>query len=75
MSSTQSSQKSSFKTNMKDQVPKVMKSYAVYLFNCPGCNNSYTGKTKNNFCTRIDEPVCKDTKSAVYNYINHCSYL
>ena len=35
-----STQKLSFYTNMKDQIPKLMKSYVVHQFNCPGCNDS-----------------------------------
>ena len=41
----QSTQKLSFYTNMKDEIPKLMKSYVVYQFNCPGCNDSYIGKS------------------------------
>ena len=35
----QSTQKLSFHTIMKDQILKLMQSYAV--LNCPGCNDSY----------------------------------
>ena len=34
----QFTQKLSFYTNMKDRIPKLMKSYVVYQFNCPDCN-------------------------------------
>ena len=40
----QSTQKLSFYTNIKDKVPKLMKSYVVYQFDCLGCNDSYIGK-------------------------------
>ena len=50
----QSTQKLSFYTNMKDEIPKLMKSYVVYQFNCPGCNDSYIGKTERNLCTRAE---------------------
>ena len=40
----QSTQKLSFYTNIKDKVPKLMKSYVVYQFDCPGCNDSHIGK-------------------------------
>ena len=40
----QSTQKLSFYTNIKDKVPKLMKSYVVYQLDCPGCNDSYIGK-------------------------------
>ena len=37
----QSTQKLSFYTIMKDHIFKLMQSYVVYRFNCPGCNDSY----------------------------------
>ena len=36
----QSTPKLSFYSNMKDQIRKLKKSYAVNQFNCPGCNDS-----------------------------------
>ena len=59
---------------MKDQIPKLMKSYVVYQFNCPGCNASYIDKTERNLCTRTEEHTCSDKESAIYNHISHCSY-
>ena len=58
----QSTQKllESFYTNMKDQIPKLMKFYSLYQFNYPGCNNSYVGKTERHFCTRPKEHTCSD---------------
>ena len=64
----------SFYTNMKDQIPKLMKSYVAYQFYCPGCNNSYIGKTEQNLCTRIEEHDCSDEGSAIYDHIKNCSY-
>ena len=58
----QSTQKLRFYTNMKDQTAKLMKSYDVYHFNCPGCNHSYISKTKRNLCTRTGEHACSDKK-------------
>ena len=58
---------------MKDQIPKLMKSYVVYQFNCPGCNGSYTGKTERNLCTRTEEHTCSDKESAIYNHMSNCS--
>ena len=59
---------------MKDQVPKLMKSFVVYQFNCSGCNDSYTGKTESNLCKRTEKHVCGDEGSAIYDHINNCSY-
>ena len=47
-------------TNMKDHTAKLMKSYVVYQFNCPGCNDSYIGKTECNLCTRTEKHACSD---------------
>ena len=70
----QSTQKLSFYTNMKDQIPKLMKSYVVYQFNCPGCNDRYIGKTECNLCTRTEEHACSDEGKTIYDYIKNCSY-
>ena len=70
----QSTQKLSFYTSMKDQIPKLMKSYVVYQLNCPGCNNSYIRKTERNLCTRTEEHACSDEESAIYDHIKNCSY-
>ena len=59
---------------MKDQIPKLMKSYVVYQFNWPGCNDSYIGKTEHNLCTRTEEHACSDKESAIYNHIYNYSY-
>ena len=64
----------SFYTNMKDQIPKLMKSYVAYQFYCPGCNNSYIGKTEQNLCTRTEEHDCSDEGSVIYDHIKNCSY-
>ena len=70
----QSTQKLRFYTNMKDQTAKLMKSYDVYHFNCPGCDHSYISKTKRNLCTRTGEHACSDKKSTIYDHIDNCSY-
>ena len=67
-------QKLSLYTSLKDQIPKLMKSYLVYQFNCKGCNNSYIGKTEGNFCTRTEEYALYDEGSVIYNHIKNCSY-
>ena len=54
--------KLSLYTNMKDHIPELMKSYVVYQFNCPGCNDSYIGKTERNLRTRTEEHACSDEK-------------
>ena len=51
-----------------------MKSYLVYQFNCPGCNDSYIGKTERNLCTKTKEHVFCDKGKVIYNHIKNCSY-
>ena len=58
-----------FHTNMKDQIPKLMKSYVVYQFNCPSCNDSYIGKTEYNLYTRTEEHACNDIKKVPFTTI------
>ena len=70
----QFTQRLSFCTNMKDQISKLRKSYAVYEFNCPGCKYSYISKTEHNLCTMTEEHACSEKESAIYNHISNCSY-
>ena len=51
-----------------------MKSYVVYQFNWPGCNDSYIGKANLNLCIRVEEHACSDKESAICNHINNWSY-
>ena len=59
---------------MKDQIPKLIKSYVVYQFHCSGCNDGYIGKTERNLCTRKEEHACSDEGSAIYDHVKNCSY-
>ena len=64
----------SFDTNMKDQIPKLMKFYVVYQFNCLARNYSYIGKIEPNLSTRTEEHACSDEGSAIYDHIKNCIY-
>ena len=59
---------------MKDQIPKLLKFYVVYLFDCPACNDNCIGKTEPNLCTRTEEHACSHEGSAIYDHIKNCSY-
>ena len=39
----------------KDKVPDLQQSNLIYKFTCPGCNESYIGKTERNLNTRLKE--------------------
>ena len=69
---TQSTQKLCFYTNIEDKINKLMKSYVVYQFCCPGCNSKYIGKTKQNLCVRLEEHATNDG-SSVFNHICDCA--
>ena len=45
--------------NVKDPVPKSLKSFAVYKFVCPGCNTCYIGGTTRDLSIRIKEHLDK----------------
>ena len=66
---TQSRQKLYFYTNMKDKINKLMKSYFVSQFCCPGCNSKYIGKTERNLCVRLEE-YAADNSSSVFHHIS-----
>ena len=53
---------------MKGQIPLLMKSYKVCQFNCPGCSDSYFGKTKHNLRTRTEGNACSDKGNGSNNY-------
>ena len=41
--------------NVKDPIPKSLKSFVIYKFVCPGCNACYIGETTRHLSTRIKE--------------------
>ena len=55
--------------NMKDPIPKSLKSFAVYKFSCPGCNACYTGETARHLSTRIKEHWEMDKKSHFFAHL------
>ena len=55
----------------KEKTPKQYQSSVVYSFSCPGCLQSYIGKTDRCLYTRIKEhATCPN--SEVHNHINSC---
>ena len=69
---TQSTQKLFFCTNIKDKINKLMKSYVVYQFCCPGCNSKYIGKTERNLFVRLKK-YATNNGSSVFNHILDCA--
>ena len=58
--------------NVKDPIPKPLKSFAVNKFVCPGCNACYIGDTTRHLSTRIQEHLEKGKKSHSFtHFINN----
>ena len=55
--------------DMKDPIPKFLKSLVVYKFVCPGC---YMGETTRHLSTRIKEHLEMDKKSHIFpHFLNN----
>ena len=55
--------------DVKDPIPKSMKSFVVYKFLCPGCNSCYIGKKTRYLSTRIKEYLETDKKSHTFIHL------
>ena len=55
----------------KDKVPDLQRSNLIYDFTCPGCNESYIGKTERNLNTRLKEHL-DPAKSAISKHLTDC---
>ena len=55
--------------NVKDRIPKSMKSFVVYNFLCPGCNSCYIGEKTRYLSTRIKEYLETDKKSHIFIHL------
>ena len=51
--------------NVKDPIPKFLKSFVVYKFVCTGCN----GETTRHLSTRIKEHLKTDKKSHIFAHL------
>ena len=55
--------------NVKEPIPKFLKSFVVYEFLCPGCNACYIGETTRHLSTRIKEHLETDKKSHIFAHL------
>ena len=55
--------------NVKDPIPKSLKSFVVYKFVCPGCNTCYIGETTRHLSTSIKEHLKTDKKSHIFAHL------
>ena len=61
--------------NVKDRIPKSLKSFVVYKFVCPACNACYIGETTHHLSTRFKEHLETDKKSHNFaNLVNNATY-
>ena len=55
--------------NVKEPIPKSLKSFAVCKFVCPGCNACYIGETTRPLSRRINEDLETDKKSHIFEHL------
>ena len=58
--------------NLKELIPKSLKSFVLYKFVCPGCNACYIGETTPHLSTMIKEHLEMDKKSHIFpHFLNN----
>ena len=55
--------------NVRDPIPKFLKSFVVYKFVCPGCNVCYISETTRHLSARIKEHLETDKKSHIFPHL------
>ena len=55
--------------NVKDQIPKFLKSFVVYKCICPDCNACYIRETTRDLSTRIKKHLETDKKSHIFAHL------
>ena len=55
--------------NVKDPIPKSLKSFVVNKFVCPSFNVCYNGETTRHLSTRIKEHLETDKKSHIFSHL------
>ena len=55
--------------SVKESVPKYLKSFVVYQFDCAGCNACYIGETTRHLTTRIQEHLETDKSSHILQHL------
>ena len=55
--------------NVKDPIPKTLKSFVVYKFICPSCNACYIGETTGHLSTRSKEHLEMDKMSHIFAHL------
>ena len=60
--------------SVKDAIPKLLNSFVVCKFVCPGFNTYYIGETTRHLSTRIEEHLKKDKKSRIFKPLDQNHY-
>ena len=55
--------------NVKDSVPKSLRSNVIYKFKCVECNSAYVGETSRHLSTRVREHLHSDKNSHIYKHL------
>ena len=55
--------------NVKDTVPRSLRSSIVYKLNCAECNSAYAGETSRQLSTRVREHLCTDKNSNILKHL------
>ena len=55
--------------NVKDSIPKFLKSFVVYKFVCPSCSACSIGETISHLSIRIKEHLETDKKSHIFAHL------
>ena len=55
--------------NVKDTVPRSLRSNVVYKFNCAEYNSAYVGETSRHLSTRVREHLYTDKNSNIFKHL------
>ena len=66
--------KLSFYTSNKDRVPLLSNSCLVYRYTCPGCAETYIGKTESTLFNRSKQHGWTDKQSAINKHFDSCHH-
>jgi predicted RNA-binding Zn-ribbon protein involved in translation (DUF1610 family) len=65
--------KTSFFCPKKDKIPELCQANVVYEFKCPGCGQTYIGKTERNLQTRLTQHATNyNNSSAISQHLLNC---
>ena len=66
--------KMSFYTSNKDRTPYLNNSRVVYEYTCPGCADTYVGKTNNTLWNRTGQHAWTQKDSSIHKHFKKCEH-